>query len=805
MPTPTNLAWSLLFLPLIVIVVGGSSAVAQCTDADLDGFYYENGCSTARDCNDADAVVFPGAPESCNGVDSDCDGLVDDDPLCGTDCASPDTLADPAAASSGAATDFDATIAWTGQQYGVTWSDWRSGYTREIYFARLDASGNKIGADAQISFSSDEAGYPSIVWTGSEYGVVWEDYRLSGGGIYFAGIDSDGNRVGDDVLVSGTYSSFYFYIEPSLVWTGHRYGVAWSDETSGNFDVYFALLDAQGNKIGDDLPVRDSTGRAYLGDLVWNGQEFAVVWSDYRGGSYPDEIEVYFARIAADGTLLGSEVRVTEAGGRSQDPSLAWTGSEWGVTWTDNRDGGVYEVYFTRLDATGAKIGGDIRLTNTSASSQLARIEWSGARYGVAWHESGEQQFVLLDSSGTRLHAPIVLGRGACTGANPSFVWNGSGWMFVWNDCGLDEIAYTRVGCDCTDGDGDAVTNCRDCDDADESVYPGATQLCDGINNDCDDAAWPTVSVAELDDDGDNFAECAGDCDDTAITVYPAAPQLCDGLNNDCLDANWPIPAVDQADDDGDSFRICDGDCDDAVSETFPGAVEFCNDVDDDCDSLIDEDENGVDSDGDTVANLCDNCPDEPNAEQINTDSDVPGDACDNCPAVANPGQLDADADTVGDLCDNCPDTSNFSQNDADFDTVGDDCDNCPLDGNPSQSDVDADDEGDRCDNDDAYVYIFFEERDWVDWDQETGFDGWNCYRGDLDVMLATGDYTQAEGSNPLAARLCGTGIPTMADSQIPPPSRAAFYLATGLIGGIEGSLGTGLSGLERTNDDPCP
>ena len=40
-----------------------------------------------------------------------------------------------------------------------------------------------------------------------------------------------------------------------------------------------------------------------------------------------------------------------------------------------------------------------------------------------------------------------------------------------------------------------------------------------------------------------------------------------------------------------------------------PAAEEVCNGIDDDCDTLTDEDGNGEDSDGDTVANLCDNCP----------------------------------------------------------------------------------------------------------------------------------------------------------------------------------------------------
>ncbi|MGB7070197.1 MAG: thrombospondin type 3 repeat-containing protein [Pyrinomonadaceae bacterium] len=81
-----------------------------------------------------------------------------------------------------------------------------------------------------------------------------------------------------------------------------------------------------------------------------------------------------------------------------------------------------------------------------------------------------------------------------------------------------------------------------------------------------------------------------------------------------------------------------------------------------------------VDTDGDGVFDLCDNCPATSNEDQTDTDADGVGDACDNCGLTANPDQADADADGVGDACDNCPLTANPAQADLDGDGVGDFC-----------------------------------------------------------------------------------------------------------------------------------
>ena len=66
------------------------------------------------------------------------------------------------------------------------------------------------------------------------------------------------------------------------------------------------------------------------------------------------------------------------------------------------------------------------------------------------------------------------------------------------DDTGLvTECFFTVTVLGDSDGDGTA-----DCDDTDETVFPGAPQVCDGSNNDCDDPNWPVVPPTEIDHDG---------------------------------------------------------------------------------------------------------------------------------------------------------------------------------------------------------------------------------------------------------------------------------------------------------------
>jgi len=169
-----------------------------------------------------------------------------------------------------------------------------------------------------------------------------------------------------------------------------------------------------------------------------------------------------------------------------------------------------------------------------------------------------------------------------------------------------------------------------DCNDANADINPGATEVCDLIDNDCNgtadgsDAVDATTWYEDADEDTygaaltatndceqpDGWVEVAKDCDDADAEVNPDATETCDSVDNNCdgtVDEDTAADALTWYHDlDGDGHGDPDSttlacsqpsnavgdatDCDDTDALTSPSATEYCDGADDDCDGEVDED-----------------------------------------------------------------------------------------------------------------------------------------------------------------------------------------------------------------------
>ncbi len=285
----------------------------------------------------------------------------------------------------------------------------------------------------------------------------------------------------------------------------------------------------------------------------------------------------------------------------------------------------------------------------------------------------------------------------------------------TWNAADRIDVPLTVTGVDpgAGDADMDGYSADVDCDDDDPAVNPGATETCNGVDDDCDED-----TDEGFDQDEDGFSTCGpdgvpgngdDDCLDTDPGVNPDAEEVCNGEDDDCNDV------VDDGDFDGDedgSDTCTDGDCDDEDPNVFPGNTEVCDGVDNDCNDEVDEGFPDGDNDG---APECTDCDD---ADPLNFPGNV--EVCDgqdnDCDEGVDENAVDGDNDGFG--CLDCDDGNDQVYPDAPelCDAVLDnDCDTL-VDANESDDDNDGASEcaGD-CDDNDATANLDDVDTDGVD------------------------------------------------------------------------------------------
>lgn len=169
--------------------------------------------------------------------------------------------------------------------------------------------------------------------------------------------------------------------------------------------------------------------------------------------------------------------------------------------------------------------------------------------------------------------------------------------------------------------------------------------------------------------------------------------------------------------------------------------------------------------------------------EVVDTDGDGVLDVVDNCYVIPNPLQENADDDDFGDICDPCPTGSNH---DEDGDLFLDGCDNCPQITNDDQLDADNDDLGDVCDPSSsiAHTRVRFDAFDTLAPDWIPGAVDWEVFEDSVRPVSPPAVNDLGLWNRRVATQGAGWIIETMFD--LPPNGQRAGIETRTTIGGTE-------------------
>jgi hypothetical protein len=346
-----------------------------------------------------------------------------------------------------AALDFD------GANYLAVWQDERSGTLTDIYAARISPAGSVLdGAGIPVSTRPEAELNPVLKFNGTNYFVVWEDYRNVGTGadLFAARISPAGA-----VLDAGGLSLIQTAAEqsrPALSRLGTGLLLAWQDlrTAASQPDIYMTRLSAAGAVLdGTGIPVTAATGAQHSVAVATNNTDALVTWHDARA------LDIIGARVSAAGTVLdASGFTVSRSPNSQTNPAVAFDGTNYLVVWQDNRGAGL-DIYGVRVSGAGSVLDPSGLPISTAAGNQRnPALVFNGSTYLVVWEDTrsspnSDIYGARVNALGTVLDANgLALGARAGAQENPAVSQDGSNFLLVWDDSGAStsrDIYGTRV------------------------------------------------------------------------------------------------------------------------------------------------------------------------------------------------------------------------------------------------------------------------------------------------------------------------------------------------------------------------
>lgn len=269
---------------------------------------------------------------------------------------------------------------------------------------------------------------PEVAYGMGKFGIVWDSNETGDYEIYFALLDNLGNKVGNVLRITNDSGSSR---DPVIAFDGKNFGIIWYDNFAGqNRGIYFAAISPKGKLVISPTRINDINADGVHPSALWNGKanEYAVTWWDGRNGG------AYFGRVNRQGkTILETQISTMPANAYYR-PLIGTSGKEYAIAWSQwvsCSTGNCLEMAFARVQKNGAKIGAD-KIVTTYGNTAPKSVVWNGKEWGILNSIHGEANLLRLSKIGEIVTTPTNFS--GMLAANAELAWNGKNYGISWMD-----------------------------------------------------------------------------------------------------------------------------------------------------------------------------------------------------------------------------------------------------------------------------------------------------------------------------------------------------------------------------------
>ncbi|MCK4941772.1 hypothetical protein KAS45_06720, partial [candidate division WOR-3 bacterium] len=337
-------------------------------------------------------------------------------------------------------------VAFDGTNYLVVWEDERSfSPACDIYGARVSISGavlDPAGIAIAVDYMADQL-HPAVAFDGVNFFVVWRDQRSGAGDIYGARVSQSGtvlDPTGILITPNANYQN-----NPDIAFDGTNYLVVWSDYRNGvDYDIYGARVTQAGTVVDPGgFTISTSSSDQHSPEIAFDGTSYLVVWEDYRNGV---DCDIYGARVTQSGNVLDtSGIAISTVATDQEVPSVAFDNTNFLVVWHDSRSDPSDDIYGARISQAGAVLDTAGILISAAARDQTSpAITFGTSNYLAVWQD--ERNFSLacdiygtrIEQSGNVLDTAGVVVSTVFTVVNeqyaPDVACDSNNYLVVWHD-----------------------------------------------------------------------------------------------------------------------------------------------------------------------------------------------------------------------------------------------------------------------------------------------------------------------------------------------------------------------------------